>query len=723
MRNRWQILISIVFFAACSKAPRQEQRPVAMPPAAVELPATLEEAEHALRDGHREIYEASLRNMIERGDHDVRRRALVRLAFFYASEKRHTEAAATFRAAAHASPRIAHYLSLRLVDALAAAGNYADAIAVATPLISSPQPAVAAEARIRLPELYARSGQTTLAEQSSASLGSVAIDEFSEGVFVRTADALETAGLKPSADSIRLRMLTTYPQSRYTEKIYGQLTAGDSPLMQLDAQRLLDVAEKLGRYNRYDQALDLLGRIESSSPATAETAYFRYVKLRSLFNSRNYGDAAKITIASSEPFYLAAELLRARAHWRDDQNTMFKTLVETLIRKYPGSKEATEGRILLSKYYVTDEIDYEKSVSNLRTAIASGAKGEQGENIWNLGWTYFLAERHEDALRTFDEYLASYPDADYTTNSLFWSAKIHARLGDTAKRDEYFGRLVSQFPYSYYAYRARQITGAPLYPPDRIEGREPFPELNAAVAADAATKLVVVRELLDLGMSGEAARELKATVGAAPEDPALAYHLAELYASANEPLKAMGLLQRRFRNIIRHGSSNVPTRFWQLLFPLAYWEQIKRGAAHSGVDPYLMAAIIRQESAFDPSVVSNAGAVGLMQIMPQELDRIAADGNLPPMTRSDLFDPEKVTLVGAAEFKQKLARMDGNTTLAIASYNAGEEAVGRWIAKTPTEDVDVFIDSIPYAETRLYVKNVTRNYFEYRRIYERQPSE
>jgi soluble lytic murein transglycosylase len=74
--------------------------------------------------------------------------------------------------------------------------------------------------------------------------------------------------------------------------------------------------------------------------------------------------------------------------------------------------------------------------------------------------------------------------------------------------------------------------------------------------------------------------------------------------------------------------------------------------------------------------------------------------------------------IGAAEFAQKLAALNGNPILAIAAYNAGTDVVGKWIAQQPVDDVDSFTETIPYAETRLYVKTVSRNRFEYRRIYE-----
>jgi soluble lytic murein transglycosylase len=195
--------------------------------------------------------------------------------------------------------------------------------------------------------------------------------------------------------------------------------------------------------------------------------------------------------------------------------------------------------------------------------------------------------------------------------------------------------------------------------------------------------------------------------------------LADVYVRGGEPFKANGVLQRRFRDFVRHGGTNIPRRFWEILFPLAYWDTIRAEAEKRGHDPYVLASIIRQESGFEPTTVSNAGAVGLMQIMPEEASRIGVAGGIGEITRNDLFVPEKNVAVGAAELSQKLAATGNNLTLAVAAYNAGEAAVQRWMSRTSPDEIDLFIESIPYAETRLYVKTVTRNRNEYRRIYER----
>ena len=245
-----------------------------------------------------------------------------------------------------------------------------------------------------------------------------------------------------------------------------------------------------------------------------------------------------------------------------------------------------------------------------------------------------------------------------------------------------------------------------------------FPNIDADITALNEPRLDSVRELVWLKLVRDATAEMKAIAAAHPDSSAIGFRLADLYSRTGEPFKAINVLQRYFRDFARHGGTGVPHRFWEILFPLKYWETIQAEAERRQVDPYLIASIIRQESGFEPSSVSNAGAVGVMQIMPQEAGRIATAAGLPVPTRPQLFDPATNIAMGVAEYSQKRAVMQGTDVLAIAAYNAGEEAVGKWIAQTPIDDIDLFVESIPFGETRLYVKSVTRNQFEYRRIYE-----
>ncbi|HEY5609984.1 MAG TPA: transglycosylase SLT domain-containing protein, partial [Thermoanaerobaculia bacterium] len=457
---------------------------------------------------------------------------------------------------------------------------------------------------------------------------------------------------------------------------------------------------------------DLIGRILENDPSKASDPVFRYLRAKSLFASRNYERVVAVTTPREDPYYLDTQILRARAYWRTDRNQEFLKILNSIVTEHPKAKQVPAAKVLLAKYSFTDEPDYDKAAKTLQEAIDLGALGEQGENLWTLGWIHTLAHDDEKALAAFEKYLEAYPDADYTSNVLFWSGKVQLRNGRTAERDRAFARLLEMYPFSYYSYRARQIAG--IAPSHDTDNPYQFPE--GIGSPDPAVGLI--EELLAVGMETEAAREAKKLAATRPDDRALASRLADLYARAGEPLKAIVILQRNFRDIIRHGGRGVPQRFWEILYPRAYWNDVQEAATRRQLNPYLLASIIRQESGYDPNVVSNAGAVGLMQIMPNEITRIAERGALPPMTRADLFDPAKNIEAGAAEVVQKLEAMEGDHIFAIAAYNAGEQAVGRWLAIDANRDVDLFIESIPFNETRLYVKSVLRNQYEYMRIYE-----
>jgi len=612
------------------------------------------------------------------------------------------DAVTTLTQAADQLPSVAPFLRLRVVEAEQQRGNYANAITIAQQILATNTTA-ATIARLRMPALYAQTGDTAATNAAYQQIASMPFDELSESEFVDLASKLEKAGRADLATAIRMRLLNEYPQGRFTEKTFAQAGAA---LDALSLDETSALASKLAQRDHYDEALALLDRAGKRFPEATKSAAYRNVKIRALFNSRHYtellGETAKNHLEAPQM------LLRARAAWRTGDATTFLAGLDQVEDKFPDSKEAIEAKLLRAKYFTTDEIKYDAAIENLQHAIGAGAIGNDGETIWTLGWTYILAGKDDDALRIFDQYLQQFPDGDYRTNSLFWSAKIYAKRGQTSERDARFRQLIAEYPYSYYAYRAKEIAGINDV---ALPATPVFPDITPP-------SLPLINDLVAIHLWRDATREMKLLAAAQPDNRALAFALADLYLKAGEPFKANGVLQRRFREFVRHGGANIPDRFWQILFPLNHWETIKTEAAKRNVDPYLLASIIRQESGFEPSTVSNAGAVGLMQIMPAEAEQIAARGGIAGVTRETLFDPDVNIAVGAAEFSQKLEIMQGRVIPAIAAYNAGETAVNEWVTKTPPDDIDVFVESIPYAETRLYVKTVTRNRNEYRRIYE-----
>jgi tetratricopeptide (TPR) repeat protein len=721
--SRW--LISSALCAAalswsCSRPPAaQTVEPVAAPEPD-RPPHTLALAEDVRAAGRLDLYETALLELGNAQETSVQREALARLGVFLLRQNRHSEAAEALRAAGEANAELRPFLLAEAVTAHEKAGQLEAATQTAEKVIAEfPGSTAAVAVRLRLPVIFAATSDRERASAALDATETIAVDELTERAFLDAGEALDRAGWGELAAKVRMRMLTSYPQGRFTENIYQRLAAaGDrSPLAGLSFDQLVSLAERLTRFNRHEQALPLLELAVQRFPQRRRDPVLRHTRLRALFNSRRYEEVIRSErFKRGEPLFLATEILRAHAFWRLDRNPEFVRIIESILERPDASRERLEAKLLLSRYYLIDARDLSRAARLLEQALAEGGSGQQGENLWTLGWIHTLAGNDQKALETFDRYIDRYPDADYTTNALFWSGKVYDRRGNPAARDAAYDRLIASFPYSYYAYRARELRGiSPAASP--LAGGAVFPRIPAD-HEEPDTRLAVVHQLRSLDLQHHAAAELRRIAGVAPSDPVLAFRLAEVYVSSGQPLQAIIILQKNFRNIIRHGGSDVPSRFWEILYPRLYWSEIEEAAGKSTLDPYLISSIIRQESGFEPTVVSSAGAVGLMQIMPAEAPRIAARAGLDvSAAREELFNPRLNVILGAAEFVQKLEAVYGNQILAIASYNAGERAVGRWIARTPLDDVDVFIDSIPFSETRLYVKNVMRNHHEYRRIY------
>ncbi|MBI5096323.1 MAG: lytic transglycosylase domain-containing protein [Nitrospirae bacterium] len=188
--------------------------------------------------------------------------------------------------------------------------------------------------------------------------------------------------------------------------------------------------------------------------------------------------------------------------------------------------------------------------------------------------------------------------------------------------------------------------------------------------------------------------------------------LAFFLASMEEYNTALGIISSSFSRDMLYRDQGIDPRVWRLMYPTGYSEMVNRYADENDTDPLLLYALIREESWFNRSVVSSAGAVGLMQLMPQTASAV----NGSHVDRDSLFDPDINLALGTRFFAGLLRQYDGNMIVALASYNAGPVVVTRWLQEREGFALDEFIEDIPYKETRNYVKKVFTSYMEYLRM-------
>jgi soluble lytic murein transglycosylase len=301
-----------------------------------------------------------------------------------------------------------------------------------------------------------------------------------------------------------------------------------------------------------------------------------------------------------------------------------------------------------------------------------------------------------------------YAESEEAAGARYWSGRSHLRLADTAVAQEHWRWLLEHEPLSWYAAAGALRLGdgtTPWAPPEAAEEYRRYADLDSALAR---------AELLrKVGMSHEARLELDWLARQATNDP----DTERLLAVANA-LRAAGEKERSIelgRRAIARGHADA--RAYRFVYPIVEGELIATEAAKRGVDPALVAAVIRQESGFNPRATSPVGARGMMQMMPRVARALARSEKITPWDPALLYRPEINVRLGVAHLKAFVAHYD-HPARALAAYNAGGSRVARWSKRAGAKDPELFIERIRFEETRDYVRIVLRNRDMYRALYE-----
>ena len=221
-------------------------------------------------------------------------------------------------------------------------------------------------------------------------------------------------------------------------------------------------------------------------------------------------------------------------------------------------------------------------------------------------------------------------------------------------------------------------------------------------------------------MKKEAAAELWSLQEKLPRKRGATIGLSKAFFELGDYYRSHMLVLRKYERYLEAPQEGTPEDLWRLAYPQAYWSHIIFYTRKYNQDPYFIAAIMREESQFNTEALSPTGARGLMQVMPSTGAMAARQIDMSGFNAAKLLDADTVINIGTWYIGYLMKRFKGDLFFAAAAYNAGPDAVAAWIKKKGTgRDRDEFVESIPFMETRGYVKKVLRNYAEYRRIYSR----
>jgi soluble lytic murein transglycosylase len=335
-----------------------------------------------------------------------------------------------------------------------------------------------------------------------------------------------------------------------------------------------------------------------------------------------------------------------------------------------------------------------------------------GAALWRLGWTAYLRGDAREAAQHWGKLVDTTGNRPYRLAALYWRARATEQARNRAAAAALYAQVVTEAPRSYYGLLALARTGgAP-------GAARPSPITLPADPAEAVADdpgFARVDLLRRLGLVESALEELEEVVQQASGDTVRLYGFSSAYVRDERYHMALRIFRRHFAALAT-GDPALPRAFWEMLYPFGWRSEVTAAAQRVGLDPFLVAAVVREESSYYPRALSRAGARGLMQLMPATARPMAEHRGLAFAGGELLDDPGANIEIGTA-FLAGLLREFKDPRLALAAYNAGPGRMRQWWQARQTSDVEAFVEQIPYDETRQYVKRVMFSWEEYRRLY------
>ncbi len=327
---------------------------------------------------------------------------------------------------------------------------------------------------------------------------------------------------------------------------------------------------------------------------------------------------------------------------------------------------------------------------------------------FDAGFAKYLSGDWGDAIDLFQKMLQDYPRSAYRFRARYWLAQSLAKKGKDEEAKKQFQSLKADSPLTYYGLLASLQAGEPLDVPTDPNGPLAS-ELETSLTAAEIYRMKKARAHSEQGSSDLAALELKDLRARDSMSNAFLMYLAQLNSKVGNHGTAFSLISE----LILRGSDRVfSAPIFNMIFPVRHLELIKKAALEAKIDPILLLSLIKQESAFDPEIASNSGATGLTQVLYG-----TALEHFPEIARTDLTDPETNIRTGTKYLAWLLRKYGGNTAAALAAYNAGPTAAGKWMSGRDKKLGELeFVETIPYKESREYVGAILRNYYWYSKL-------
>jgi soluble lytic murein transglycosylase len=564
------------------------------------------------------------------------------------------------------------------------------------------------DAAIALYQQVARSADDARRGEALDALGSLLVESKR---YPEAAAALETLYFE----------LPRHPRAaaagRELPAVRAKLPTGDPGKLY---RQTLGRAELLMEGERYREAYQSLSALLTRKSAAVDEELVRLRMAICQYHRRELTPAAaalkKIRRDDLVPeaLYYLAEIAR-----RLRQFPVYRARAQELFDRYPKSPWSEEMLLSLARRH-QDEDEREAALGYYKRILAEFPAGEHVQEArWHAFWSDFRSGRYAEAGFGLEEASRERPDGEESAKFVYWAGRSYQEAGRFDRAEPLYRQVLLGYQNTYYGRRAfERLSEIQEHKSSlaRVEAARNGIDLVDALKVERVALQTRIAQLYTAGLEKEALREAENAVQGRRDDSAFLSIAAWIHADRRRNLDAFRTIREAFPFHVSATGDLLPRPIWEIFYPLGYWETIERYSAERGLDPFLVAALIRQESTFNPSVKSHAGARGLMQILPST-GRLLARQEKLRYNLSDLYDPEINIRYGTRYLKDVLGSFGGRVDYALASYNAGPHRVKRWTGMDLNIPPEVFIEEIPFDETRDYVKLVLRNEMLYRRLY------
>jgi soluble lytic murein transglycosylase len=424
-----------------------------------------------------------------------------------------------------------------------------------------------------------------------------------------------------------------------------------------------------------------------------------------LYRLRRYADAATqfAKVRAPPKLAAAAQYQRARAQIALGNTEAGRSTLRAITTAYPKDTSAASALLLLADLATDDNRD--KDARQALTALLKRfPTGRHATNArFRAGMISYIQGDRKAAAAEFDSLIARDSNSTEALAAAYWAGRSYAALGDKTRGNARWRSIIAKEPLSYYAVMAAKRLDTTLVASDRSPsnyGRVP--------GIDTALNRIV--QLKDVGMDVEAGFENDRLFRDALSNSARMVATAHALAGSDQASRSIALGRRAIDEIGRSPEN------YRLYFPVLERETLISSSKENGLDPVLVAALIRQESNFNPLATSPAGARGLMQLMPAVGKAVAETKGIGPWDPDLLYQPATNIKLGTAHLSG-LVRKYPEVVKVLAAYNAGESRVAKWSGKAGAGDPEVFTERIPFVETRDYVRTILRNRAYYQALY------